>query len=212
MNKYWRIGKKSKHGKNRKLGGGSEMHELAWHNIYEKMKAVGLVKVALLLVLGICLLLLSFPQKKTTKKVEKKEELTANALEQYTNHLEERVAEALMEVEGIGKVKVMITLKNGGEEVVLKDYPSKEETVVEQGQAGVKKESKNKSVEEKTVMESVGNGQEEPYITKSNQPEIEGVIVVAQGAGRMQVVNDINEAIVALFSVPPHKIKVMKMK
>ncbi len=44
-----------------------------------------------------------------------------------------------------------------------------------------------------------------------NMPEIEGVVVVAQGGGEPTVVSEITSAIEALLGVPAHKIKVLKM-
>lgn len=45
-----------------------------------------------------------------------------------------------------------------------------------------------------------------------HSPAIEGVIVVAQGAGSGKKEKEIIEAIQALFPIEPHKIKVMKME
>ena len=36
--------------------------------------------------------------------------------------------------------------------------------------------------------------------------------MIAEGAAQKQIEAEINDAVVALFSVPSHKIKVMKMK
>lgn len=41
-------------------------------------------------------------------------------------------------------------------------------------------------------------------------PEIEGVLVIAQGGENAVVVQNITEAIQALFGVEAHKIKIMK--
>ncbi|MEI3340576.1 MAG: hypothetical protein V8R80_12125 [Eubacterium sp.] len=43
------------------------------------------------------------------------------------------------------------------------------------------------------------------------EPEIEGILVVAQGGGNTAVAENISEAAQALFSVEAHKIKVVKM-
>ena len=42
-------------------------------------------------------------------------------------------------------------------------------------------------------------------------PEVEGVLIVAQGAGNSVVERNIQQAVMALFSVEAHKIKIMKM-
>ena len=49
-------------------------------------------------------------------------------------------------------------------------------------------------------------------MVKTLQPVVEGVVVVAQGGDRPEVSKNITEAIVALFDIEPHKIKIVKMK
>lgn len=48
-------------------------------------------------------------------------------------------------------------------------------------------------------------------MVKKIEPEIEGVLVAAQGGGDETVVNEITYAVQVLFDVPVHKIKVVKM-
>ncbi len=42
-------------------------------------------------------------------------------------------------------------------------------------------------------------------------PKVEGVLVVAQGGGDPKVAKNISDAVLALFPVEVHKIKVVKM-
>jgi stage III sporulation protein AG len=51
-----------------------------------------------------------------------------------------------------------------------------------------------------------------PVIIKSYEPEIKGVVVVADGAGSSVVRQDIKNAVEALTGLPPHKINVLKRK
>ena len=48
-------------------------------------------------------------------------------------------------------------------------------------------------------------------MTETLEPEISGVLVVAEGGGRIKTVQEITDAVMALFGVEAHKIKVMKM-
>lgn len=47
-------------------------------------------------------------------------------------------------------------------------------------------------------------------MSKKLSPEVEGVIVIADGGGNAVVVQNITGAIQALYGVEAHKIKVMK--
>ncbi|MCD7967733.1 MAG: stage III sporulation protein AG, partial [Clostridiaceae bacterium] len=49
-----------------------------------------------------------------------------------------------------------------------------------------------------------------PIVEKEIRPEIEGIIISAQGGGSPTVKAEISGAMEALFDLPPHKIKVLK--
>ena len=50
----------------------------------------------------------------------------------------------------------------------------------------------------------------QPYVSKELTPEVEGVVVVADGGDNAVTVQNISEAVQALFGVEAHKIKIMK--
>lgn len=79
------------------------------------------------------------------------------------------------------------------------------------------KESSGTSTQEEdssqsTVYEKEAGGGETPYVTKETAPKIRGVLVAAQGGDDPENVRNITEAVMALFHIEAHKIKVMKMK
>ena len=49
-----------------------------------------------------------------------------------------------------------------------------------------------------------------PIWPNSTEPEVEGVIVAADGGNNAKTAADITDAVVALFGIEVHKIKVMK--
>ena len=51
----------------------------------------------------------------------------------------------------------------------------------------------------------------QPYVVQEQYPQVTGVLVAAKGGDNPVVVQNIREAVEALFQVEPHKIKVMKM-
>ena len=105
--------------------------------------------------------------------------------------------------EGVGNVKVMITLASSSEKVVEKDQEMTSE--VQEGESG----GKNTSSSE-TAVYANGNGEETPYVKQELSPRIEGVLVIADGGDNAIVIENITEAVQALFGVDTHKIKVMK--
>lgn len=128
----------------------------------------------------------------------------------YTAVLEERLEQVLGEMEGVGRVKVMVNLSDTGERVVEKDNSVSTTTTAESDSAGGTRTTTEQSSEEKTIY--VDTGEETyPYVQKEKLPAIEGVVVVAEGGGNPATVSDISDAIKALFPVEAHRIKVVKM-
>ena len=194
------------------------IQKVNWKEWVEKGKKIGVIRLGLLIVAGLVLLIASFDGKeehKTQTQINTQNEEKQSGeqhLNTYIENMETRLTNVLSQVDGIGKVQVMITAKATQEKVVLKDAPYKKTTVKEEDSTGATRESKETTSEEGTILEKQQDGSESPYITKELQPEIEGVVVIAEGAAQKQIEAEINDAVVALFSVPSHKIKVMKMK
>ena len=136
----------------------------------------------------------------------------ASGGEGYAKRMEEELQELLSAMEGVGEVKVMITIRDLGEQVVEKDVPSESGWVSETDSAGGTRESESARQEESTVYITDSEGNRTPYISQTTQPEIEGVTVVAQGGGDALIQKNITEVIQALFDIEAHKIKVVKMK
>ena len=55
-------------------------------------------------------------------------------------------------------------------------------------------------------------GKRVPVVTKRYQPEIKGVVVVADGADRDLVRQNITNAVEVLMGLPAHRIRVLKRK
>ena len=70
--------------------------------------------------------------------------------------------------------------------------------------------SEEKSSTSTSIYHDSTNGNE-PYVTMEKMPEIEGIIIVAQGGGDGTVATNITSAVEALLNVPAHKIKILKM-
>lgn len=200
----------------RKLQRGKEnKKKISWEDI-------GFSRLLIIVLAGIFLLVLSFPQEnsseKKEKKTEQKEVLTEendsqiwNAMDTYAKEQEHKVEEILSSVEGIGEVDVMVTMAASEEKITLKDEENTQDATQEQDSNGGSRIQSNSSLQEETILVQQEEG-EEPYVVEIQSPEIEGIVVVAQGAGSAATDTEIVEAIVALFPVETHKIKVMKMK
>ncbi|MBQ3235592.1 MAG: hypothetical protein IJA97_05495 [Clostridia bacterium] len=116
------------------------------------------------------------------------------AEQNYESILENKLENLLCEVDGVGKVKVMISTDGGTQSVVLKE-------VSEDYSNG------SKSTEETVIL--VGG---KPYVTKTCNPNIVGVAVVCQGADNLSVKMTITEIITTTLSVNADCVRIIKMK
>lgn len=132
--------------------------------------------------------------------------------EYIISNLEERLEEILSAVQGVGRVKVMITLSSSGEKIVEKDIPLERNSIVENDSTGGNRSTNEMYSQEETVYSTNSNGDKVPYVIKENSARVEGVSVVAEGGGDADVQKNISDVIQALFGIEAHKIKVVKMK
>lgn len=192
------------------------------------LKEIGMSRLVTILLCGILLLVIALPDgflaggegmvpgsgvKKTGEEKAGKtaEDKTGETMD-YVMQMEERLSELLENVEGVGKVKVMVTLAASEEELTLKDEPYSHDTIKETDAAGGSRSSISVNKEEASVLVENESGQSVPYVTKTVEPEVEGIVVIAEGAGQAKIENEIIEAVEVLFPVAVHKIKVMKMR
>lgn len=130
--------------------------------------------------------------------------------EKYAAYLEEKLEKVLGEMEGVGKVKVMITLSDYGESIVEKDTTDITNTVNETDSNGGSRNTLEREIQSETVYVEDDSGNY-PYVGKEILPTIEGILVVAEGGGNATVVSQISKAAMALFPIEAHKIIVVKM-
>ena len=178
------------------------------------LKKLGPDKLVLLLLCGALLLVTALPAettKESSGREEQKETVTVEE-ETYEELLEKRLTEMLASVEGVGKTKVMITLKATGEKVVLMERPYERNETSEIDSEGGSRDIREWSQSDTAVYIEESDGSRVPYVVQESKPEIEGVIVIAQGGDNIYTIKEIMEAVSALFDVPSHKIKVMKMR
>lgn len=130
--------------------------------------------------------------------------------EEYVEYLEEKLSGILSQMDGVGKVEVMITVSDAGESVVEKDKKTQSTVTSENDSGGGSRTVTESSSENATIYIETEAGTY-PYIQKEKLPTVEGVVVVAEGGGNPTVVSEISESVKALLKVEAHRIRVVKM-
>lgn len=184
--------------------------------------------LVVLVLSGILLFIITLPTKQSdrqaaaaltadTRTQQTKQETTGQTASQedadltYAAIQEQRLTDILEDMADVGRVRVMLTLKTSSELVVEKETDSSRSSTNENDAQGGSRIVNQTQVSDTTVYRSEG-GSSEPYVIKTLSPEIEGVLVVAEGAGRGNVNKSITEIVQALFGVEAHKVKVVKMQ
>ena len=180
----------------------------------------------ILLLAGVLLVVIALPTEKSSPGERTDTGLTAgnqesavqsimqadsgfSGAEEYAAYLESRLEDTLSQISGVGAVQVMITLNATQELVLEKDQQTQSSSTTEEDSQGGNRTSHQISRSEDTVYHSSGNN--EPFVVKTLLPRVEGVVVVAQGAGTGNINKSITDVVQALFDVEAHKVKVVKM-
>ena len=129
----------------------------------------------------------------------------------YEKELEERIAQLLKSVEGVGKVDVMVVLSSSSEKVYRTDRSENTSTTKEKDASGGERDIASSQSEESTILsQQSGSNGTSPLIQKELYPEISGIVISAQGGDSPTVQAEISQTMEALFGLEPHKIKVLK--
>ena len=171
-----------------------------------------------MLAVGLICLILAWPSgRKTSENGQDESSSGQNSQSEstdmgdsYETQLETRLKQLLSQVDGVGQAEVMIVLKESEEKIWRTDITTSISSTQETDQGGGTLKIESSEQSEDTIL-SGSSGQGVPILEKEIRPRIAGVVVSAQGGGNPKVQAEITEAVEALFDVPSHKIKVLKM-
>lgn len=192
--------------------------KLYWMSKLKKPKKEQLV---VLLLFGVLLVVIALPTTTGTMGADKKDADisgtqgaagTDTATLTYEEQLEKRLSAILSQVAGAGRVEVMVTLESRGERIVEKDTPESRKSVEETDSSGGSRTTDEQDWSEETVYYEDGSGGKSPYVVKELEPNIEGVLVLAEGGDSAVVKQELLEAVQALFPIEAHKVKIMKLE
>ena len=146
------------------------------------------------LLLGIVLMLLPSASQEDSAEIR-----DPPAASEITETDEARLAKILSQIEGAGKVQVLLT-QGRGEEVI---YQTNDETSTGESAGNIRIE---------TVIVSNGSREEEGLIRQVNPPTYLGAIIVCEGGDRPAVRLAISVAVSDVTGLGSDRISVLKMK
>lgn len=137
---------------------------------------------------------------------------TANADKDFGEKLEKRLEDILSQIDGVGKVSVMITFDSGSEIVPAFDGKTGETITEEKDTQGGNRKISQTEQENKLFTYNEQGGKQEPLILKELEPAVKGVIVAAEGASDITVKSNIYDGVKTVLGVQPHKVQIFQLK
>lgn len=163
----------------------------------EKLGKEKLLKIALISgVAGMIIILVSdfMPFDRTDAK--KSESINISL---YKEETEKEIEEILSKIQGVGRVEVMITF-SGTEEYIF----------AEEIKASKSDKFSSQMQNEFVLIEK--NGDKEALVSKVNNPEISGVVVVCDGGDSDKVCESVYRTVSTVLGIPTKNIYVTKLK
>ena len=161
------------------------MGKVRWSELWKKYKFVLLV-----VLVGVILMLLPVSsQTKETAAGDSQTPQEAFALEA----VEQRMEEVLGKIDGVGKLRLMLTLQSGTRLTLAEDTQRDQERT-----------------QRETVTLNRGSGNQEIVVTNRYYPVYQGAVVVCQGADSSAVRLAVTETVQALTGLPSDRIMVAK--
>ena len=161
------------------------MGKVRWSELWKKYKFVLLV-----VLVGIILMLL--PVSSQTKETEEnKSQIPQESFDLAA--MEQRMEEVLGKIDGVGKLRLMLTLQSGTRLTLAEDTQRDQDRT-----------------QRETVTLNRGSGNQEIVITNRFYPVYQGAVVVCQGADSSAVRLAITETVQALTGLPADRIRVAK--
>lgn len=172
-------------------------------NIIDRIKKVlaSDKKIKILIFVGIFSILLIFMSDfvpDSDKTESKDNNIDSSYYSEYVDDLETRTSEIVSSIYGAGNCKVMITLKNTNEGIYAQNT---DESI---------NDSSNSTNNEYVLYN--GSDGEEPLLIKEYFPQIQGVVIVCEGADDITVKENIVNSIASLYGISTSKICVSKLK
>jgi stage III sporulation protein AG len=116
--------------------------------------------------------------------------------------LEDRLSRILSRIEGAGEVSVSLTFARSGETEYAVNASTTMRTTEENGSGTLRSTTEQTSTDSLVLAD--GNGS--PVTVRETMPEVQGVLVVAEGGDNAAVCSQISTALQNLLAIPAHKI------
>lgn len=121
--------------------------------------------------------------------------------------VEYRLKNILKNIQGVGEVEVMITFEMGTEIIPASNTTKSIDTTEERDSNGGTRIIASENITETVVVSNESN-KSKPLVLKEIKPQVNGVIVVAEGSENIEVKAKLYDAVKTVLQIPGHKVQV----
>lgn len=123
--------------------------------------------------------------------------------------LEDKLAQSLQQMNGVGRVRVSVTLSTSLKSEFAKSGSVTKKTIKQADKTGGTQESSEVTENNQLV---IPNGASQPVIVMEDRPTVAGVLIIAEGARDPNIRENIHNAVKTLLDIPTQKITVQPME
>lgn len=173
-------------------------------SVMQNSKKRKLVLLAGAVLIGIIFLSTFWGGKEDRK--EKTQPVSQISEETYVAQLEDKVKNLLSGIDGVGTPQVMLTLESSSEYVYQSETKRSSDQTGESGTAVQQREDSEQTI----VMVEGDNGEKQALIRTELPPKVQGIVVVCDGADRIEVQAQIVDVLTTAFGISSARVSVAK--
>ncbi|HHU33243.1 MAG: hypothetical protein ACOX1Y_00460 [Zhaonellaceae bacterium] len=137
------------------------------------------------------------------------EHINTDGLNGIELNLEQRLKNILSQIKGVGEVEVTVLLASGPRFDYAVNVSTIEKQIDEKDQSGgIRTTTEITEDGQLVIVRSDRAGGEEPVVTQEYKPDIQGVLVVAQGADNPKIKANLLNAITTILDLEAHKVDI----
>ena len=149
-------------------------------------------------------------QNDTSKQLASSDKSSLEVSSNTSNQLEIKLEEILSKIQGVGEVKVFINYSESNEIIPMYNESTQTSNTEETDTSGGTRTIEETDSQKEIIYEE-NDGEKTVITQKVVEPQIEGAIITAKGAGSAEVKTSIIQAVEAVTGLATHKIQVFEM-
>lgn len=149
-------------------------------------------------------------QNDTSKQLASSDKSSLEVSSNTSNQLEIKLEEILSKIQGVGEVKVFINYSESNEIIPMYNESTQTSNTEETDTSGGTRTIEETDSQKEIIYEE-SDGEKTVITQKVVEPQIEGAIITAKGAGSAEVKTSIIQAVEAVTGLATHKIQVFEM-